>query len=295
MIMNSVRILALLGAAALSACSKEAPKADTTVAQAGVPAAGAATAAGYDPTSRVATIVARDFAFDAPDSIPGGWVTLRLLNHGTTLHHGQLVRLDGGKTAADLEAALKTQGPPPAWIVDVCGPNAPAPTKESKSTLNLQPGNYALLCFVDMPDHVPHFAKGMVRPIKVTAGTPGAAPASDVTVSLSDFSFTVQGAGLTSGKHTVKLVNNGPQLHEIEIVRLAPGKTVKDLGAWIQNPAGPPPANAIGGTAAVAKSTDAYFTVDFTPGNYALLCSVPDAKDGKPHLEHGMVKEFVIQ
>ena len=37
-----------------------------------------------------------------------------------------------------------------------------------------------------------------------------------------------------------------------------------------------------------------YFTADLTPGNYALLCFVPDAKDGKPHLEHGMVKQFKI-
>jgi hypothetical protein len=37
-----------------------------------------------------------------------------------------------------------------------------------------------------------------------------------------------------------------------------------------------------------------YFTADLTPGNYVLLCFVPDAKDGKAHMEHGMVKEFKV-
>jgi len=33
----------------------------------------------------------------------------------------------------------------------------------------------------------------------------------------------------------------------------------------------------------------------FTAGDYALLCFVPDAKDGKPHLAHGMVKQFSVK
>ena len=38
----------------------------------------------------------------------------------------------------------------------------------------------------------------------------------------------------------------------------------------------------------------AYLPVDLPAGNYALLCFIPDAKDGKPHLEHGMVKPFTV-
>jgi hypothetical protein len=30
--------------------------------------------------------------------------------------------------------------------------------------------------------------------------------------------------------------------------------------------------------------------VTFIPGQYALLCFVPDMKDGKPHFAHGMAK-----
>jgi uncharacterized cupredoxin-like copper-binding protein len=38
----------------------------------------------------------------------------------------------------------------------------------------------------------------------------------------------------------------------------------------------------------------ASFTVDLTPGNYAFICFLPDAKDGKPHALHGMTKQFTI-
>ena len=101
---------------------------------------------------------------------------------------------------------------------------------------------------------------------------------------------------LTAGKHTIKVLDNGPQEHEVEIVRLAPGKTMKDFGAWAVKKEGPPPASALGGVVGISKAAGAnYFDVDLTPGNYALLCFIPDAKDGKAHIEHGMVKEFRVE
>ena len=287
--------LALLGVTALAACAKDAAKSDSTaVAQTG---GAAASAAGYDPATRVATVVATDFAFVAPDSIPSGWTTFRLVNDGPTLHHVQLVRLDGGKTLADLDAAMKAPGGKlPAWAVLAGGPNAPDPKAQSNATMNLAAGNYVLVCFVDIPDKVPHLAKGMVRPLKVTAATEaGVEPTADVVITLSDYAFTVTTGALTAGKHVVKLVNNGPQDHEIELMRFAAGKTLKDLGAWAATLQGPPPAGAIGGIANIAKGGAAYFDVELTPGNYVFLCFFPDAKDGKPHMEHGMIKEFTIQ
>ncbi len=186
--------------------------------------------------------------------------------------------------------------PPPKWMVSVGGPNAPDPKAESNATLNLKPGLHVMLCFIDIPDHVPHMAKGMVKPFTVTAGTAaGTEPASDVTIALADYSFTVKTGTLSAGKHTIKIVNDGPQEHEIELIKLAPGKTMKDFGAWAQKFEGPPPASAIGGVVGVLKGDAGYFNVDLTPGTYALLCFVPDAKDKKMHLEHGMVKEFTVQ
>ncbi|HVX41781.1 MAG TPA: hypothetical protein VHB25_19630 [Gemmatimonadaceae bacterium] len=291
------KAIALIAVAALSsACSqKEAAKPDSSaVAQAG---SASASQASFDPNTHVAVVHAKDFAFDAPDTVTAGWTQIHLVNDGPSLHHMQLVRLDSGKTVQDLEAALKNPGPPPRWAVFVGGPNAPDPGKTSNATINLETGNYAIICLVDIPDHVPHFAKGMIRPLTVVASKgPGLAePTPDVTVTLSDYKFDVQGA-LSAGTHTVKVQNAGPQPHEVEVMRLAPGKTLKDLGAWMDKPNGPPPGEGLGGIDAIVPGVaPAYVSLDLTPGHYAFLCFIPDAKDGKPHLEHGMVKEFDVK
>ncbi|HEX3867701.1 MAG TPA: hypothetical protein VHV78_13150, partial [Gemmatimonadaceae bacterium] len=76
--------LCLAVAAALCACnSKDAAKPDTikTAAQAGAPATGT-NLGSYDPATHVATIHARDYAFQVPDSIPAGWTTFHLVNDG---------------------------------------------------------------------------------------------------------------------------------------------------------------------------------------------------------------------
>jgi hypothetical protein len=291
----TIYIATLSTAAALCACSKEAPKTDSTaVAQSGV---ATTPAASYDPTSRTVTVIAKDFAFEAPDSVPAGWTTFRMLNQSANIHHAQIVRLDSGKTFADVEASLKgPPGPPPAWVVDVGGPNAPNPQGESNATIELQPGNYVMLCFVDIPDKAPHFMKGMVRPLKVTAASgPSSAPVPDIVVSLSDYAFTVKSGTLSTGKHIVQVVNDGPQVHELELVKLEPGKTTKDFLAWMAKPESAGPADAIGGVVGIAKNGSNFFDVELSTGNYVLICFVPDKNDGKSHYHHGMIKEFTVQ
>jgi uncharacterized cupredoxin-like copper-binding protein len=294
-----------VAALAMCACSqKEAAKPDSSkIAQEGA----AASKASYDPTTHVAVIHTKDFAFDAPDSVTAGWTTFHLMNDGPSVHHIQFVRLDSGKTVQDLVPAMDAldagKGPPPAWLTLVGGPNAPNPGTESDATVNLTAGTYALICLVDIPGHVAHYDKGMVRTLKVTAasGTPAAEPTADVTVALSDYKFVPTGPLTKAGTHTVKVTNGGPQPHEVEIVRFAPGKTMKDFGEFMaaaespQGPSGPPPGDLIGGISGGMPNSVSYFTVNLTPGKYVMVCFIGDAKDNKPHLEHGMVKEFEVK
>src|SRR5690242_3016183 len=228
--------LIVASATMVAACSAKEAKTDTsTPAQAGAPTSAPASKASFDPATHVAVIHAKDFAFDSPDTITAGWTTFHLVNDGPSLHHAQLVRLDSGKTVSDFEAAMKNpNAPPPKWLTFVGGPNAPDPNTESDATFNMTPGSYAVLCLVDIPDKVPHFTKGMIRPLTVVASNapPAPEPTADATITLSDYSFTLSGK-LSPGKHTLKIVNKGPQNHEVEIARLAPGKTSKDLLAWI--------------------------------------------------------------
>ncbi len=244
------------------------------------------------------TIVAKDFAFEAPDTIAGGLVTLKLVNNGTTYHHVQLVRLLDGKTFTDLAEGFKQMKPgepPPPWIEDVVGPNTPEPGGESRLIRDLTPGNYAMICFIDTPDHVPHMMKGMMKPLTVTAPATqtASAPVSDVTIQASDYNWSVS-TPLTPGKHVIRVENAAQQSHEMFVIRLDSGKTKDDFLKWGATYQGAVPGKAVGGTTGQKSGDEAYLPVDLTTGNYLLVCFVPDAKDGKPHLAHGMIKEFTI-
>jgi uncharacterized cupredoxin-like copper-binding protein len=44
----------------------------------------------------------------------------------------------------------------------------------------------------------------------------------------------------------------------------------------------------------MAPGEQEFFSADFTPGRYVLICFVPDARDGKPHFVHGMAQELTV-
>lgn len=248
-------------------------------------------------TASDVTIRAKDFSFTAPAEITGGTVTFHFFNDGPDIHHVQLIRLADGKTVAELLQAMKAPGPLPAWATVSGGPNAVDPGHEITATIDVPPGDYALVCFVDTPDHVPHLFKGMAQPLKVlppAAGTsPAAAQPADLTITLSDFKFDLSDS-ITAGTKSIDVVVGPGQPHELVIFRLLPGKTMDDFMAWGASYKGPLPASVVGGTTAAAPGTPQRVTVDFTPGQYILICFVPDATDGKPHMVKGMVRTFTV-
>jgi hypothetical protein len=242
------------------------------------------------------TIRTRDYAFyEMPDTILAGATNIQLANDGPDLHHVWLVRLEEGKTLNDLMEAFKTShGALPAWAVDVGGPNTPVPGATASATLDLEVGNYVVICVIPAKDGMPHIMKGMVRPLTVVAN-PNAAmlPHPDIILTLNDYSFDFD-KPIKAGKHTIRLENAAQQSHEAVLVQIAPGKTVMDVLKWLEKPEGTPPGKPIGGTTGFAQGEVNVITYDFAPGNYGLVCFVPDAKDGKPHFVHGMVKEFTV-
>jgi len=163
------------------------------------------------------------------------------------------------------------------------------------TTTPLTPGNYLLVCFLNGADGKPHIAKGMIKSFVVTpAATAMAMPAADVTITTKDYAFEVSPA-ITAGTHTIRMVNNGPQLHEIAVMKLAPGATMAQAQAWMgSGMKGQPPIMPMGGIAGLSVGQAANFTATFAPGDYVLICFVPDAKDGKPHVEHGMILPFKV-
>lgn len=258
---------------------------------------GESTAETQQPSSAPVSVTAHDFRFEAPATVPAGTTTIRLVNSGKELHQAQLLKLEEGKTVDDLAKALKSGGPLPSWIKFAGGPNGIAPGQETQATSALSPGQYAYICLIPSPDGVMHAAKGMIRPFEVTGSSssiPAHEPPADVTFTLRDYDFQST-QPLKPGRQTIMVENAGPQPHELVLLKLAPGKKVEDFAHWAEGGMkGPPPAEPLGGVTVLDKGGRGSFTADLTAGEYGLICFVPDSKDGKLHLVHGMMKTIKV-
>jgi uncharacterized cupredoxin-like copper-binding protein len=260
----------------------------------------ASTPAGSDAAIPEITIKAADYSFEVSDQIEAGLVKLTLVNDGEELHHAQIIRLNDGVTMEQFQTALQ-QGPEVALplITLVGGPGVVDPGLQSQVILELMPGQYVLLCFIPGHDGVPHLAKGMIRPIEVVAHTdhdhPSVSePKADAVVKLLDFSFVLP-SEIKAGEQLWQVVNEGQQPHEIAIMKLAEGKTMADVQAFMQAPQGAPPFASVGGFQAINPDASGWLHLNLEPGNYVAICHVPDPASGHAHAELGMVMPFIVK
>lgn len=114
------------------------------------------------------TVTAIEYGFEA-DELPAGEVEIDFENGGAQPHHLIAAPLKGDATAEDVEQAIKSEkGQPP---IDEKGTQNTAVLEGGESqvvTLDLEPGRYALLCFIsDRQGGPPHALKGMVDEVEV--------------------------------------------------------------------------------------------------------------------------------
>jgi plastocyanin len=265
----------------LAACSKpaETPPAEVVVAP------------------PVVTYTASDFAFAGPDTIAPGVTTIRMVNSGKQEHHLILGQLASGVTLEAVMAEMQANpNGEPKGLTWVGGAGGALPADSSGATTELTPGTYVAFCFI--PDATdggkPHIMKGMLKQI-VVAGTPNGAvlPTADMEIHLSEFAFSP--TTLAAGTHTIKVINDGKQTHEIALTRLDDGATSESfLAAFAPGAKGPPPGKPVGGNGAISPGGSNYLTITLTKGTYLLTCFVPDAADGTPHVMKGMVQTVVV-
>jgi hypothetical protein len=286
--MNAIRHSLLTVATFLPVLTSCAPDAPAS-------AAAAPEVAAIAPAEVV--IRTRDNVFyEAPDTLEAGMTNIRLINDGPMFHHVWLVRLEDGHTVNELLEHVKDGSPPPSWAVDVGGPNTPGmPGGETAATIDLEPGTYALLCVIDLPDGVPHMMQGMARQVTVVpaAGPEATLPAADIVMTLNDYSFDTD-KPITAGRQTIRVVNAAAQPHEALIVKLEPGRTVQEFMEFIMKPEGTPPGQVLGGVTGMAQGGMNQITLDFEQGDYALICFIPDAGDRRPHFMHGMAQQIHV-
>ncbi len=249
------------------------------------------------------SITAQDYSFGAPESIAGGLVELDLSNTGNESHHAQIAQLNAGVTMEQLGATMQQNPDAALGMLTLVGGPAPIPPGgKSEAVVDLKEGMHVLLCFVPSSDGLPHLAKGMVKPMMVTAppATRPASPKPALTVNLRDYAFDYQGT-IKKGESVLEVVNKGKEPHEMGVLKLkAPANEVLKMlttppTAGSPAPAGPPPFEESGGFQAVSPEGKGWTTLNLEAGDYALICFVPSpAQGGAPHVALGMFKPFTV-
>jgi hypothetical protein len=147
-------------------------------------------------------------------------------------------------------------------------------------------------------DGVPHLAKGQIASLEVTEGRNNAAvaaqPEADLSLTLKDFMIVLP-VEIKACKQTWKVANEGPQAHEVMIVKLAEGTTMEDVLAFEQHPHGQPPFVNLTGFQAINPGQAGWLNLDLEPGNYAAVCHVPDPASRIAHEHLGMAKAFTVK
>jgi hypothetical protein len=241
-----------------------------------------------------------EYRFDVRSPVEAGLHRLELVNDGDEAHHAQIFRLDDGSTVDDLTAALATGDP--AGALDVgdflggTGLVSPGQRSRAEAVIHLEPGSYALICFVADAGGTPHLAHGMVEPFDVTgSAAAGSLPDpeldADHDIELVDYSFEMPAT--LDGDATVAVTNASPsERHEMIFLSVEEGVSAADVVEAFHDGTSLPGVG-VGGMQALPPGATQHLQLDLEPGRYFVLCAVPSA-DGRPHLDAGMIEEVIV-
>lgn len=304
-------LLVLLLALGLSACGDDDDDADTASEDTTEDTAGG-DAEGAD----VVTIDMVDYGFDVSGALAAGG-SLHLVNSGAELHMMGVGKLKEGATLEELVDALEGADPnaeedPTAEFIEeepeIGWPGGfVSPGNEvTFSAANLEPGTYAMLCFIPTEgDGAPHFAKGMVNQLEVVEGDVEAAEA-DATYTITTGEPIEGPATLEAGEHTIEITGDRIQTHEPQLVRAeSPDQTPDEINELINERFGAyeseeGPAKGLGEQLGDLISFAGFdfgdvvggvtFTFDFEPGVYYLAAPDTDEEDSEGKVPDELIK-----
>jgi uncharacterized cupredoxin-like copper-binding protein len=237
-------------------------------------------------------LLAHEYNYDMPATVPAGLVRIELRNQGQDVHEALLVQFtDSTGSARAYVDSVRAHVDFPAFATDVGGPGLTLPGESSTVWLSLPAGRYAFVCWKGN-----HLSQGMAHDLTVTRTARPGAPPPEATADLSLLDYTFHLASpLTSGRHILHIRNDGTELHEADIFRLPGATSVQDYIAWHKaGEVGRPPADPIGGLGDMAPGRELWMALVLTPGRYFIICQIPARGDGRPHSEHGMILEFTV-
>jgi hypothetical protein len=217
------------------------------------------------PSATTVDVIATEFAFDLPDEVAGGVVTMRFVNEGGLPHEFGFARIDEGRTEADVQELIESGREPPPWMEDVAGVPGLSPGESVTVTRTLDPGSYVFVCFFPDTEGTPHASLGMYEVFSIAGDSGAALPEPDGTITATDDGLELP--TLSSGEQTVEFVNGGTEPHELFIAEFEPGQTVRDVDQWIgQGYPGEPPVTFLGGMQTIPAGESVFLTIDLEPG-----------------------------
>jgi len=123
------------------------------------------------PPIRTVTVAGTDYAFQAPDTVPGGRTAISFQNRGRVPHELVMGLLKPGITVDQVLERLRTGGDPQEFLDTMIGVliARPAQTSGGQLLVDLVPGRtYAIVCqFRDGESQPPHVILGMHKTVVV--------------------------------------------------------------------------------------------------------------------------------
>ena len=262
--------------------------------------------------------------FNAPDEIPSGWNTFKYTNGTNAPHFFLLVKIPTTKSLEDYRTEVTV--PFNNWVREMrTNPNALPliepwffteainyggsglidPGKTAVTSINLEPGNYIIECYVKMPNGDFHSVHGMLEQLTVTEETTrDKEPKADVTINVKNNGLHLDNEIRRPGMHTFKAeFEGGTNAADVHLVRIDDVGTanVSELNGWmhwinnlglenegLMTPA-PEGFTFLGGTQELELGGTTYFQAVLKPGTYALISEVPDP-EGTGHYYEFSVK-----
>jgi hypothetical protein len=243
-------------------------------------AAGGAQAGAESDTLSPASSGIRDYAVSAADyaftnlplHAPAGWLTFRLVNGGQETHMLSIARVADGHTTAAVIDSLVHQHLP-AGITFWPGVDVVSRGDTGVVTSFLPAGKYVAACFVTSADGSLHVQRGMIGSFDVVAAADTGSPGFvDGIVTLSRNHIRMSGPRLGPGVRTLRVASSAPVPHDLQLLKLRPGRSARDALKWFANRnTMAPAAEALGGVSSISAGREATMTVSLTPGNYLFV------------------------
>ncbi|MFN8445353.1 MAG: hypothetical protein U0175_31480 [Caldilineaceae bacterium] len=253
-----------------------------------------------DTSTPQITITASDYAFDLPAELPSGLISLTLKNEGQVNHHGIVMRLKDGITQDQLKSVLQAPQGDFTTVSDLSFflPDT-GPGLSNQATVELAQGNWVILSVsLDSPDHAPDWVHGSLQPFTVTeSSNSAAAPQADLVLTIGNDDADMP-AEVSAGQHTIQVVNGSDKADGWAFfIRLEGDTKVEDILPMFdalfsgKQPAKMAEFTPVGGLMGYNLSKSFYTTVDFAPGNYAVITSIN--AQGFPYT--GLAKTFTVK